>query len=91
MDFGSHHPNGRITNLRNGEACETVRRSNLSPFLDDPDVWLVSSIESYDEDTDTARMGPIFSERVIHPPAEPVITSATAALAVTGPCSRARS
>jgi len=71
------------TDPRTGEARETVRRPNLSPFLDDPDVWLVSSIEQYDEDTGTARMGPIFSERVIHPPAEPVITSATDALAVT--------
>ncbi len=71
------------TDPKTGEARETVRRPNLSPFLDDPDVWLVSSIEQYDEDTGTARMGPIFSERVIHPPAEPVITSATDALAVT--------
>ncbi len=71
------------TDPRTGEARETVRRPNLSPFLDDPDVWLVSSIESYDEDTGTAAMGPIFSERVIHPPAEPVITSAADALAVT--------
>jgi len=71
------------TDPKTGEARETVRRPNLSPFLDDPDVWLVSSIEQYDEDTGTARMGPIFSERVIHPPAEPVITSAMDALAVT--------
>jgi hypothetical protein len=28
-----------------GESHETVRRPNLQPFLDDPDVWLVSSIE----------------------------------------------
>jgi len=66
-----------------GETRETVRRPNLQPFLDDPDVWVVSSIEQYDEDSGTARMGPIFTERVIHPPAEPVITSAADALAVT--------
>ena len=65
------------------EERETQRRPNLAPFADDPDVWLVSSIEEYDEDTDTARPGPLFSERVIHPPAEPVITSAADALAVT--------
>ncbi len=62
---------------------ETVRRPNLAPFLDDPDCWLVASIEDYDEDTDTAKQGPIFTQRVIHPPVEPVISSAADALAVT--------
>ncbi len=71
------------TDPKTGEVRETVRRPNLQPFLDDPDVWLVSSIEQYDEDAGTARMGPIFHERVIHPPAEPVITCAADALAVT--------
>jgi len=45
---------------KTGEAREMVRRPNLSPFLDDPDVWLVSSIEQYDEESGTAKMGPIF-------------------------------
>jgi len=71
------------TDPRPGETRETVRRPNLSPFLDDPDVWLVASIEQYDEESGTATMGPVFSERVIHPPAEPVITNAADALAVT--------
>jgi adenine-specific DNA methylase len=31
-----------------GEICETHRRPNLQPFLDDPDCWLVASIEDYD-------------------------------------------
>ena len=31
-----------------GETRETFRRPNLQPFLDDPDVWLVASIEDYD-------------------------------------------
>ncbi|MBB3303261.1 N12 class adenine-specific DNA methylase/adenine-specific DNA methylase [Rhizobium sp. BK077] len=65
-----------------GEVRETHRRPNLQPFLDDPDCWLVASIEDYDLDTDTAKPGPIFSERVIAPPAPPVITSAADALAV---------
>ncbi|AYG64244.1 helicase-related protein [Rhizobium jaguaris] len=65
-----------------GEVRETHRRPNLAPFLDDPDCWLVASIEDYDLETDTARPGPIFSERVIAPPAPPVITSAADALAV---------
>jgi len=66
-----------------GEERETVRRPNLAPFLDDPDCWLVSSIEHYDEDSGTARQGPIFTERVIHPPASPLIVTAADALAVT--------
>ncbi|MHB0708413.1 N-6 DNA methylase, partial [Roseomonas mucosa] len=71
------------TDEETGEARETVRRPNLQPFLDDPDCWLVSSIEEYDPETGTARKGPIFTERVIHAPAEPVIVSAADALAVT--------
>jgi len=71
------------TDPKTGEVREAVRRPNLQPFMDDPDVWLVSSVEQYDEDAGTAKMGPIFTERVIHPPCEPVITSAADALAVT--------
>ena len=65
-----------------GEVRETHRRPNLQPFLDDPDCWLVASIEDYDVETDTARPGPIFTERVIAPPSAPIITSAADALAV---------
>ncbi|MEW6454873.1 N-6 DNA methylase [Bradyrhizobium sp. OHSU_III] len=65
-----------------GEVRETHRRPNFQPFLDDPDCWLVASIEDYDLESDTARPGPIFTERVIAPPAPPVITSAVDALAV---------
>ncbi|MGY6706699.1 MAG: helicase-related protein, partial [Rhizobiaceae bacterium] len=54
----------------------------LQPFLDDPDCWLVASIEDYDLETNTAKPGPIFSERVIAPPSAPVIASAADALAV---------
>jgi len=71
------------TDPKTGEERETVRRPNLQPFLDDPDCWLVSSIEGYDEETGQARQGPIFTERVIHPPASPVIITAADALAVT--------
>ncbi len=71
------------TDEETGEVSETVRRPNLAPFLDDPDCWLVASIEDYDQDSDTAKAGPIFTQRVIHPPVEPVIASAADALAVT--------
>ena len=49
---------------------------------DDPDCWLVASIEDYDLESNTAKPGPIFTERVIAPPPAPVITSAVDALAV---------
>ncbi|MBX5206807.1 helicase-related protein [Rhizobium sp. NZLR11] len=65
-----------------GEIREIHRRPNLAPFLDDPDCWLVASIEDYDLETNTAKPGPIFTERVIAPPPTPVITSALDALAV---------
>lgn len=65
-----------------GEARETHRRPNLQPLLDDPDCWLVASIEDYDLETNTAKPGPIFTERVIAPPAAPIIASAADALAV---------
>ncbi|WP_041751836.1 N-6 DNA methylase [Bradyrhizobium sp. BTAi1] len=66
----------------NGEVRETHRRPNIQPFLDDPDCWLVASIEDYDLETNTAKPGPIFTQRVIAPPAAPEITSAADALAV---------
>ena len=83
-DFGPiNHTRVSITeNHQTGETRETHRRPNLQPFLDDPDCWLVASIETYDLDTDTAKPGPIFSERVIAPRVVPVITNAADALAV---------
>ncbi|WP_218673613.1 hypothetical protein, partial [Burkholderia cenocepacia] len=65
-----------------GEVRETHRRANIQPFLDDPDCWLVASIEDYDLETNTAKPGPIFTERVIAPPSAPVIPSAADPLAV---------
>ncbi|MBB2157348.1 DEAD/DEAH box helicase family protein [Gluconacetobacter diazotrophicus] len=70
-------------NKETGAESETQRRPNLQPFYDDPDVWLVSSIEDYDEATDTGRPGPLFTERVIHAPVEPDVQSAHDALAVS--------
>ncbi|MBO1360263.1 lactate dehydrogenase [Acetobacter sacchari] len=69
-------------NPATGEETESQRRPNLQPFYDDPDVWLVSSIEDYDEERDLGHPGPIFSERVVHAPSEPEIHSAHDALAV---------
>ncbi|NTA14300.1 DEAD/DEAH box helicase family protein [Agrobacterium tumefaciens] len=83
-DFGPiNHTTVSISeDAESGEVKEIHRRPNLQPFLDDPDCWLVASIEDYDLETDTARPGPIFSERVIAPLAPPVITSPADALAV---------
>ena len=83
-DFGPiNHTTVSITeDAETGEVRENHRRANLQPFLDDPDCWLVASIEDYDLETDTARPGRIFTERVIAPPAPPVIASAADALVV---------
>ncbi len=83
-DFGpiNHTTVSIIEDPETGETRESHRRPNLQPFLDDPDCWLVASIEDYDLENDTARPGPIFTERVISPPAPPMIASAADALAV---------
>jgi N12 class adenine-specific DNA methylase len=72
-----------LTDAETGEDREVHRRPNLAPFADDPDCWLVASIEDYDLESGLARMGPIFRERVIAPPVTPLIASAADALAVT--------
>ncbi|MCV3768158.1 DEAD/DEAH box helicase family protein [Rhizobium sp. TRM95796] len=83
-DFGpiNHTTVSIQEDAETGEVKETHRQPNLAPFRDDPDCWLVASIEDYDLETDTAKPGPIFSERVIAPPEAPTITSPADALAV---------
>jgi N12 class adenine-specific DNA methylase len=61
----------------------THRRPNLAPVLDDPDCWLVASIEKHDPETNAAEPGPIFTERVVRPPAEPEIDGPNDALAAS--------
>jgi len=72
-----------LTDPETGDERETHRRPNLAPFADDPDCWLVASIEDYDLESGLARMGAIFRERVIAPPTAPQIATAADALAVT--------
>ena len=43
----------------------------------------MASIESYDPESHSTHPGPIFRERVLHPPTEPLIVTAADALAVT--------
>ncbi|MGI9376020.1 MAG: helicase-related protein [Tsuneonella suprasediminis] len=78
--------NRTITSIRTdpetGAEKEYQRRPNLQPFLDDPDVWLVASVETYDEATDAGVPGPIFTERVVKPPVIQDIHSAQDALAL---------
>ncbi|NNG71879.1 DEAD/DEAH box helicase family protein [Rhizobium laguerreae] len=83
-DFGpiNHTTVSIQEDAETGEVKETHRQPNLAPFRDDPDCWLVASIEDYDLETDTAKPGPIFATRVIAPPMSPVITNAADALAV---------
>jgi N12 class adenine-specific DNA methylase len=83
-----HGPiNRTVTTIRTdpdtGAEKEYQRRPNLQPFLDDPDVWLVASIETYDEKSDTGEPGAIFTERVVRPPVIQDIHSAQDALAVS--------
>jgi len=66
-----------------GVTRETLRHPNLQPFLDDPDCWLVASIEEYDRSTRHATRGPVFSQQVIRPPAIRNILTIDDALAVT--------
>lgn len=83
-DFGpiNHTTVSTQGDVETGEVKETHRQPNLAPFRDDPDCWLLASIEDYDLETDTAKPGPIFATRVIAPPMSPVITSAADALAI---------
>ncbi|RIA46179.1 N12 class adenine-specific DNA methylase [Hephaestia caeni] len=83
-----HGPiNRTITTIRTdpetGAEREYQRRPNLQPFLDDPDVWLVASIENYDEGNDAGAPGAIFTERVVKPPVLQEIHSAQDALALS--------
>lgn len=68
---------------KTGDEFPTHRRPNIACFDEDPDCWLVASAERYDTETETGEPGPIFTERVVRPPAEPVIATAEDALAAT--------
>jgi N12 class adenine-specific DNA methylase len=87
--FGRHFGPINLTTIsettdpETGESRQVQRRPNLQPFLDDPDCWLVASIEDYDLETGKAKQGPVFTERVLHPPAAALVESAADALAVT--------
>ena len=64
-----HCINHTVTYQRTDPATKATseysRQPYLAAFRDDPDCWLVASIEAYDAQTDTARKGAIFAERVL--------------------------
>ncbi len=64
-----------------GERTEQHRQVNLAPFRDDPDCWLVASIEEYDIESGIGRKGLIFTGTVIAPEAVPEIRNAADGLA----------
>ena len=71
------------TEAENGDLKERSRRPNITPMMDDPDCFLIASIEEYDPATKIATRGPIFTRRVISSLPEMVIHTAADALAVT--------
>lgn len=48
-----------------GEQSSFRTYVNLKKFRHDPDAYLIASIEDFDPDTQTAKPGPIFFERVV--------------------------
>ncbi|GHE73040.1 hypothetical protein GCM10019059_35840 [Camelimonas fluminis] len=65
-----------------GEKRETHRYPNLAPFRDDPDCWLVASIENYNVDTHEATKSAIFTAIVVGREVQPQLANASDALAV---------
>lgn len=49
----------------NGNRTEYKIRTNLKKFRKDPDAYLVAAIEDFDEETQEAKPGAIFTERVL--------------------------
>lgn len=72
----------RIVTMRGDKESISVRTPNFSPFRDDPDAYLVASIERYNDEANSATPGPIFTERTIKPETIPQINSITDALHV---------
>lgn len=80
--FGIINLEKRITTTRNGKESVSVQTPNFTPFRDDPDAYLVASIEKFDSEKNTAVPGPIFTERTIKPEVIPQISSISDALHV---------
>ena len=72
-DDGSFDPN-------EVEDIEIVKRVNLNPIMDDPEVWRIAALEKYDPGTDTATKTKVFTESVMARQTEPEIRDAKDAL-----------
>lgn len=66
-----------------GRHSETVRYPNIGPFRDDPDCWLVTSIENYDAEAKTASKGAIFDRIVVAKEKQISVETSSDALAVS--------
>jgi len=56
--------------MPDGEKRQYRRYPNLNIFRDDPDMFLVSAVERFDEETGQPSKAPIMSERVLEPTKE---------------------
>lgn len=81
-EFGPINTERTVVTTRNGTESVSTRYPNFTPFRDDPDSYLVASIEKYDQETGKATKGPIFTERTIKPTVIPQINDITDALHV---------
>jgi hypothetical protein len=70
-------PHGYFGHNRPGDRRGPRKPSAAAAFADDPDCWLVASIEDHDLESGLAQMGPIFRERAITPPAAPLCIQVT--------------
>ncbi len=50
---------------KTGKETEFTRQPVIEAFSEDSDCWLVASIEKYDQQTNSATKGPIFSTRIV--------------------------
>lgn len=66
-EFGyfNHTTKTEYTRAKDGKVIVTRRMKNMKPCMADPDVYGVSSLEDYDEDTGESKKNQIFTEDVI--------------------------
>jgi N12 class adenine-specific DNA methylase/adenine-specific DNA methylase len=71
------------TDPETGTLTEYVRQPAIYSMRQDPDCWLLASIENYDANNNTATKGQIFTKRILKPSEAPTITNAIDALPIT--------
>ncbi|MDH5257368.1 MAG: hypothetical protein OEX07_05155, partial [Gammaproteobacteria bacterium] len=78
-----HGPINQVKTITRKDGVEIVTEPIINTIDMDPEAYRVASIEHYDETTNTAKKGSIFTENVIAARKEADIESATDALNVT--------